>query len=141
VRKKRVILLCLIGAALALIAFLALKPQPNEPSYDGHTLSHWVCILGTTGMDNPDQYQKATNAIDHIGAAALPFLVKWLQYEPPQWRTRLGYWLRGNPFPLAAHLYYPIKEPRAMQLAAGTHQPSKSSGKEPCQSSTICVGS
>jgi len=30
------------------------------------------------GPGSESDYQKATNAIDHIGVAALPFLVKWV---------------------------------------------------------------
>src|SRR5262249_1625772 len=48
-RKKRMLLLCAACALLAIPAFLALKPTPREPSYDGHPLSFWVeALAGAT---------------------------------------------------------------------------------------------
>jgi hypothetical protein len=135
VRKKRVILLCLIGTALALIAFLALKPQPKEPSYDGYPLSYWVAILGNsggyypglrafaTGDLNPSD-EMATNAISHIGVAALPFLMNWIHYQP----ARFGSWtllakLLRSPSPparkLGSRLWNWTVDAKALQLANG----------------------
>src|SRR5262249_53176969 len=105
-RKKRTLLLCAACALLVILAFLAFMPS-HEPSYDGHPLSFWVAALATAtpiGLDTPtprDQLRKATNAIDHIGVAALPFLMKWIQYEPAQWRLKLFYKLNAAPSPRA----------------------------------------
>jgi hypothetical protein len=115
VRKKRVIL-CLIGAALALIALLAYNPTSGEPSYEGHPLSYWVAILGSSPPRSDEE--KAKNAIDHIGAAALPFLVKWIQYNPPRWKRTVAYTLARTPLPLAHKLANRMIGPR---LVIGTH--------------------
>jgi hypothetical protein len=94
VRKKRTLLICAACALLALIALMAYTSATAEPSYDGHPLNYWVAILGDpSGLSSrrPD-FDKATNAIDHIGAAALPFLVKWIRGFPPQWKVQLSKW-------------------------------------------------
>ncbi len=119
VRKKRVILLCLIGAALAFIALFTYKPTSREPSYGGHALSFWVTSLGDID-DDIDHYRKTTNAIGHIGVAALPFLLEWIQCEPTPWRTTVGAFLKEIPFSLAHKLSRRVTEPRAYYLAEGT---------------------
>lgn len=119
VRKKRVILLCLIIAALALITLLAYHPTSREPSYDGHPLSFWVASLnGASALS--DNYRQATNAIEHIGVAALPFLVKWLSdYNPPQWRRMLASKLDQTRNPLARKLSDVIINRPARQVVDG----------------------
>jgi hypothetical protein len=123
VRKKRVILLCLIGAVLALIALLAYTSTTAEPPYDGHPLSYWVLLLAdpipTPEFPNPD-HDNATKAIDHIGVAALPFLVKWIQQGPPRWRTALGTMVYRAPFPFAHGLSSRIIGERNWKRAVGT---------------------
>jgi hypothetical protein len=119
VRKRRILLLCLIGAALAVIALIAYKPTSHEPSYDGHPLSFWVLTQVTATYD-PDQPAKATNAINHIGPAALPFLVKWIQYEPPGWRSTFGILLEETPFITVREFGDQIRQPTAYRLAAAT---------------------
>jgi hypothetical protein len=125
VRKKRTLLLCAVCALLAILALLAFKPQPHEPSYDGHPLSFWVAALARAtpiGLDTPtprEQLRKATNAIDHIGVAALPFLMKWIQYEPAQWRLKLFYKLNAAPSPRARLLSRWVINQKTFHLATG----------------------
>jgi HEAT repeat protein len=76
--------------------------------------------MGARDILEAEQYDKTKNAIDHIGVAALPFLVRWLQYEPPEWRSRLSGWFSRTDFPLAGQLSDLIIQPRALQLAVGT---------------------
>jgi hypothetical protein len=119
VRKKRTLLICAACALLAILAVFAYKPASREPSYDGHPLSYWVASLGRTGTPESD-LEKATNAIDHIGVAAFPFLIKWIPYSTPNWRPTVGNWLRRRPFPFAQPMSVWIMEPRAKQLDLGT---------------------
>jgi hypothetical protein len=128
-RKKRTLLLCAACALLALLALLAYTFTTAEPSYDGHSLSYWVGILGNPQGIDGRPYENATNAIDHIGVAALPFAVKWLQYEPPQWRTKVCNWLLQRRFPFADRLSSWIAEPKTQQLASGTHYVFRVLGK------------
>lgn len=44
VKKKRVLLICVIAVALGLIAYPRLR-RSSEPSYGGHPLSYWVTQL------------------------------------------------------------------------------------------------
>jgi hypothetical protein len=39
----------------------------------------------TAGLD-----QKPRNAVKQIGTNAVPFLLRWIQYETPKWRRPLG---------------------------------------------------
>jgi hypothetical protein len=126
-RNRRIIVLCLIGVALVFIALFAYNPTSGEPSYDGLPLSYWVTSLSGNSITMV-QLQNATNAFDHIGPAALPFLVKWIQYEPPQWRTRLGNWLNRTPFP-GDQLSQWVEAPRAWRLAVGSHEAFSTLGK------------
>jgi hypothetical protein len=119
-RKKRTLLICTTCALLAILALLAYKPPPREPSYDGHPLSYWVASVGRAYDFH--QYEKATNAFDHIGPAALPFLVKWVQYNPPRWRFALAAPLNFSRFQLAQDLSDLIANRNASYLAGGTFQ-------------------
>jgi hypothetical protein len=125
-RKKQVLLLCAVCPLVAILVLLAHKPAPSEPSYDGHPLSYWVEMLGepfrSAGPDPPPQYQEATKAIDHIGVSALPFLMKWIQYEPPRWRRTLANSLNGNRFPPVRQLSGLFFDPRARQLSVGAYK-------------------
>jgi HEAT repeat protein len=67
------------------------------------------------------RHEMATNAIYHIGPAALPFLVKWLQYAPPPWRNTLATSLYRSRFPFAHKLSGLFVDERAWQLSVGAH--------------------
>jgi hypothetical protein len=61
-------------------------PREREPEsqYKGMPLSHWVYLSG--GSYNPE----AREAIKRFGTNALPYLLRWIQYEKPGWRKRLS---------------------------------------------------
>jgi hypothetical protein len=119
-RKKRTLLICAACALLALVALLAYNPTSGEPSYGGQPLSFWVAPLGEDDIIPPAQYKETTNAIDHIGAAALPFLVKWIQYEPSPLRVTLSDLFDRAPF-TSHRLSERIMETKAQRLADGTY--------------------
>ena len=89
------------GAVLTLvIVVFLLWPGDPEPEYEGKKLSQWVTINGWNAATfgntlymalsfEPTASQPAPVAIRAIGTNALPFLLKWIQYEPPRWRMRL----------------------------------------------------
>jgi hypothetical protein len=123
-RKKRTLLICAACALVAIIALLAYKSATAEPSYGGHPLSYWVVLPLISRNPELRSYDRkeATNAIDHIGVAALPFAMKWLRYEPQQWRTRVGIWLVGTKyFPFAGRLSNWILDPQPQQLGLGAY--------------------
>ncbi len=67
--------------ALLALAFAADK----EPTYDGHALSYWLQRYQESvkarppHQDHPDNPEKAILA---IGTNAIPWLLKWIRYEP-----------------------------------------------------------
>jgi hypothetical protein len=118
-RKKQALLLCTACALLAILALLAYKPAPREPIYDGHPLSDWVVALATDAT--PKEGAPApTYAIDKIGPAAIPYLLKWTQYERPRWRQNLCTWLDRRAYTLTRELASMLADKRADLLASGT---------------------
>jgi hypothetical protein len=76
-------------------------------------------MLGT-GAGSESEYQAATNAIDHIGVAALPFLVKWAYNDPPKWKSNLGVALYRIGLQSTAERM--MTGARIERLANGTHE-------------------
>lgn len=77
--KKRSIF-ALIFACLVVVAIaLALWPREREPKYDGVPLSMWL----ERGRSDRGE---SLAAIRQIGTNGLPFLLRWIQYEPSGWR-------------------------------------------------------
>lgn len=109
----------MICAVLVIIAVFAIKPTSSEPSYGGQPLSYWVEMLGI-GAGSESEYQTATNAIDHIGVTALPFLVKWVHNDSSGWKYNLGALLyRIGLRPAAERM---MTGTRRQRLANGTHE-------------------
>jgi hypothetical protein len=88
--KLRNRLLVAAGAVLLLVPplYVALS-QPSEPSYGERTLSQWLveCVRAQPpGVTPHGERDPASVALDRIGTQAVPFLLKWLQYEEPFYR-------------------------------------------------------
>ncbi len=82
-----------IVAAIAVLLWVN-RSEP-EPQYEGRTLSQWVDSLQPA---NPTA--EATNAICQIGTNALPYLLRWMSYDPSKFRNqllRLVFKLPGRP--------------------------------------------
>lgn len=60
---------------------VAVWPGEREPEFQGKKLSWWLARRNRESED-------ATNAIVAIGTNALPFLLKWVEYEIPEWREK-----------------------------------------------------
>lgn len=105
-RRRRI----LIGIALLLVLLGGTYLfYSREPSYQGRTLSEWILDYNKFFRDEgfadagavmmpskripSREYQQqknmASNALCQIGPRAVPFLVKWMDYETPSWNTRL----------------------------------------------------
>lgn len=82
--KRRRILLILIGSVAAVTLAIFIWPRDREPEYDGVSLSQWL-------QRYKDNKPQATEAIQHIGTNAFPFLLHWIQYEKPSWRNFLNH--------------------------------------------------
>ena len=58
--------------------------QQAEPISNGQPLSYWVEALAE-GTHNEAERDKVVGAISQIGTNAVPFLMKWLQFDTPHW--------------------------------------------------------
>jgi len=117
-KKKTGLVVASVFAALAMGFFVWRGWGPKEPAYGGHRLNYWVGILG-----RPEQqleYQQATNAIDHIGVAALPFLVEWVHCETPTWRMFVGSVLYRIQTQWSGLLWERVMRSKKEQIADGT---------------------
>jgi hypothetical protein len=78
-----------VGMVLGVVAILFLLhkpelPKPPEPSYQGKTLSEWMCPSGKPAPWNQMEFDEA---IHHIGTNAMPCLLYWMQYQEPAWNA------------------------------------------------------
>jgi hypothetical protein len=78
-----VILIAAVCLAAVVVAFVV-WPGEREPEYQGRKLSEWLEPYNDVGDD-----EARVAAIKHIGTNALPFLLSWMQYEPPPWRESI----------------------------------------------------
>jgi hypothetical protein len=86
--KRRKILLLLASLGLALGAYMLLTRE-REPSYKGRKLSQWVEDLGQMNLEGTPS-PEGQEAIRHIGATAVPYLLMWMDYDPTAWRAKLN---------------------------------------------------
>jgi hypothetical protein len=84
--KRRRLFITIFGTLAAVILVLLVWPREQEPQYNGVALSNWLSLSGST---NKADSLAAVDAIRHIGTNALPFLTRWIQYEPG-WKDSLG---------------------------------------------------
>jgi hypothetical protein len=91
--KRRRLFIIIFGCLAAAILVLLVWPREREPQYNGVTLSTWLVCCGST---NYADSLAAVDAIRHIGTNALPFLIRWIQYEPG-WKDSLGRKILGWP--------------------------------------------
>ncbi len=90
-RKQRVIVGLAACLVIANVAFV-LWPRERQPVYEGKTLSEWLLTIEPVSpqrvIDSGDE-AKVAEAVQHMGTNALPFLLKWIAYEPPRWKSTL----------------------------------------------------
>ncbi len=84
--RRKVVLLALCLAALALAVVLIIPSR--GPRYEGRSLSHWVVVL--TGEDGEKEADKGTAAVIQAGTNAVPYLLKWIQFEHKPWRDKVA---------------------------------------------------
>jgi hypothetical protein len=91
--KRWRLFIIIFGSLAAVILVLLVWPREREPQYNGVTLGNWLARYGGT---NQADSVVAVDAIRHIGTNALPFLIRWIQYEPG-WKDSLGRKILGWP--------------------------------------------
>src|SRR5204863_2527633 len=90
-RKRRIFLIVIAVGVLA-CGTAPRSIDSEEPNYKGKPLSDWVLPEAfragqhrrTLAGDDLQLSEEANDAIRHIGTNALPYLLKWVQYEPPR---------------------------------------------------------
>ncbi len=75
-RRKTVFVLGLM--VVLTLAWVVFTPE-KEPEYQGKKLSEWLLEFRTGG-----EWKKAHDAIQIIGTNAIPLLLDWIAYEPPE---------------------------------------------------------
>jgi hypothetical protein len=79
-RRRFLILVAVCGVALTI---LLASSGEREPEYKGQTLTYWL----KKNFDDPSEDESST-AIRQIGTYALPWLTKWIVYEPSKTKRR-----------------------------------------------------
>jgi hypothetical protein len=82
-RRRLTISAGIIIVTSLVIASLLQDKSGNEPTYRGRKLSYWVLSLGHA---KGDDYQGALDTVERLDSNAVPYLIKWIQYERPHWR-------------------------------------------------------
>jgi len=82
--RRRRFLVILFGCIFVGIGGWLVWPGPEEPKYKGRALSEWLQLYQkrTTGDLSVSEIDDAPDAVRHIGANALPYLLKWVQPRP-----------------------------------------------------------
>ena len=100
--RKRVLLpaICLVLA----VALLLLLTGDSEPQYQGRKLSQWLRTYDGHYPDQSTPSLRAQAAIREIGTNAIPYLLKWISYEPSSLKTKTLQFLERLPLPMRRHL-------------------------------------
>jgi hypothetical protein len=97
-RGRRILLI--IPASIILFTLLSVPlwpKQPEEPEYRGLKLSQWLSVRKFQSVPP----ETTADALEHFGSNALPFMLRWVRYQPPAWRYKLDTWISRWPKPLS----------------------------------------
>src|SRR6266404_4177109 len=92
--RRRRFLLVIAGVAVVAVVTAVLLRAEREPEYGGKRLSEWVdptfwsaypFSQGTSIQGMPNE---VADAIRQTGTKAIPYLLTWIQYEPPAWKKK-----------------------------------------------------
>jgi hypothetical protein len=112
-RRKRIAFL-LAACLLVGLGVVAFWPGEREPEYDGKKLSEWLKICSDNRVvlsDSQSQsLEAAREAVRKIGTNGLPWLIKWISYDLPKWKSALLYskFYRWLPTPIGNSMVAPI---------------------------------
>jgi HEAT repeat protein len=86
VRRPRILFVAALVVVCGLAAF---RTWDRQPAFEGKKLSDWL-IQYENSQDDNDERAAAEAAVRRLGTNALPYLVKWLRYEPSQSQRKLA---------------------------------------------------
>lgn len=90
-QRWRVLILASCCLCAICAAWMLGRREP-EPGYQGQSLSQLIELSDRYyGSRDPYTRTQAVEAIRHIGTNAIPFLLKWIQFEEPPWETKLRF--------------------------------------------------
>ncbi len=95
--QKRYMTFIVLGFAVIAFVTVRIARKQNGPMFQRCRLSYWVALYPTAGSM---QEASANEAVTHSETNGIPFLLKWIRYERPAWRTRLAVAARRWPMPL-----------------------------------------
>jgi hypothetical protein len=77
----------------------------HEPRCYGRSLSYWLLMAQDTwsGKLTEPGWQKTAEALRQTGTNSFPYLLEWMAYERPSWRTQAVAVLKKCPKPLATN--------------------------------------
>jgi hypothetical protein len=88
-RLKLILSGCVVSTILVFLAW----PREREPEYNGVSLSAWLNGFEKLNRETPaakfEDICKSASAVRHIGTNALPFFIRWIQYDEPVWRRSI----------------------------------------------------
>ena len=61
----------------------------RQPSYQGRPLAYWLCLKNNDDDDAVRDEPHFEEAIRAMGTNCLPYLLKWIAYELPAWKSKL----------------------------------------------------
>lgn len=84
--RKKGMVLAACAIVVVGLCFVLFGDRESQPQYQGRSLSSWLAISYEQGSVSDEA---AREAVLHIGTNALPYLLRWIQHEPPNWRYSL----------------------------------------------------
>jgi len=103
--RKRGVYLIAVVLVVGGVLVAVFAGREREPEYGGRRLSEWVDELPESRDGAPEK------AVRNIGTNGLPFLMKWMLYETPAWKSKVYHFVN----PLIRHLN------RSWQLSDDKH--------------------
>ena len=81
----------LLGCVLAGLVVFYFVGFDHEPRYGGRSLSAWLLISQQiwSGKLTTPGWQESSEAIRRMGTNGLPYMLEWMAYERPPWRTQV----------------------------------------------------
>lgn len=116
---SRTAVILFFTAASAVIGIVASSRQ-SEPSENGRCLSDWLLLYGRDRLSHRDLAKDAdAAAVRRIGSNAIPCLLKWMQYTPPEWKKWLQHQIMPRLPAMANHFFADTREAKAEASVEG----------------------